>query len=78
LYAAIKKPREGKLKKVVSFVAVAALALSFSATANAAPKRGDGVVNAGATGGMHQPKKAIYQKRLRTICGSASKMSGRC
>jgi hypothetical protein len=28
--------------------------------------------------GMHQPKKAVYQKRLRTICGARSKMSGAC
>jgi hypothetical protein len=64
------------LKKVLSVIAIAALALSFSITANAATKKGDGVTAAGV--GMHQPKKAVYQKRLRTICGARSKMSGAC
>jgi hypothetical protein len=66
------------LNKVLSVVAIAALALAFSATANAATKKGDGVANAGPMNGMHQPKKAVYQKRLRTICGPRSKMSGAC
>jgi hypothetical protein len=39
-------------------------------------KKGDGVTAAGV--GMHQPKKAVHQKRLRTICGARSKMSGAC
>jgi hypothetical protein len=55
------------LKKTLSVIAIAILALSFSISANAVTKKGDGVTAAGV--GMHQPKKAVYQKRLRTICG---------
>ncbi|HET7122904.1 MAG TPA: hypothetical protein VFI51_02220 [Bradyrhizobium sp.] len=64
------------MKKTLSVIAIAILALSFSISANAVTKKGDGVTAAGV--GMHQPKKAVYQKRLRTICGARSKMSGAC
>jgi len=74
---ASEKPWEDQLNKALSVVAIA-LALAFSLTANAATKKGDGAANAGATAGMHQPKKVAHQKRLRTICGSSSKMSGSC
>ena len=67
------------MNKVLSLFAVAALALSFSAAVNAAPrKKADGTAGPAATARMHQPKKVVPQKGLRTNCGGASKMSGRC
>jgi hypothetical protein len=65
------------LSKVLSFVAITLLALSFSSAADAATKKkADGAV--AAAPGMHQPKKAVVQTRMRTICGSHAKMTGRC
>jgi hypothetical protein len=70
---------EDHLKKVLSLLAMAAVALSFPAAVNAATKKkGDGAANPAATAGMNQPKKVLPQKGLRTNCGGANKMSGRC
>ncbi|HEV7603005.1 MAG TPA: hypothetical protein VGO49_22445 [Bradyrhizobium sp.] len=67
------------MSKLLSFVAVAALALSFSsgAKAQAAPSRG------AAKAGVHQhhhwqPRKHTYGKRMRAHWGASCKMSGSC
>jgi hypothetical protein len=77
LYVTPKNLWEDHLSKVLSLAAIALLALSFSTAANAVTKKkADGAV--AAAPGMHQPKNAVYQKRMRTICGSHAKMTGRC
>jgi hypothetical protein len=48
------------LKKTLSVIAIAILALSFSISANAVTKKGDGVTAAGV--GMHQPKKSCLSE----------------
>jgi hypothetical protein len=64
------------LNKVLSLFAVAAFALSFSTAVDAATKKkGELAANPAATAGMHQPKKVVPQKSLRTNCGGANKMT---
>jgi hypothetical protein len=64
------------MKQFISIIIVAAIAASFPSTINAAPKKKAGAETVAAD--VKQPKKSIYQKRQRTICGPGSKMSGAC
>jgi hypothetical protein len=74
---ATNKTWERKLSKLLSFVAVAALALSFSSGAKAQSAPSPGVTNA-----VHhhhwQPRKHTYGKRMRAHWGARCKMSGSC
>src|SRR5947209_2273130 len=60
------KTWERKLTKLLSFIAVAALALSFSSGAKAQAPSGAGAAKAAPQQSHHwQPKKHYYGKRLR-------------
>jgi hypothetical protein len=73
------KTWERKLTKLLSFVAVAALALSFSSGAKAQAVSGTAAAKAAPQQSHHwQPKKHYYGKRLRARWGSGCKMSGSC
>jgi hypothetical protein len=72
------KTWEGKLTKLLSFVAVAALALSFSSGAKAQTASGTAAAKATPQHHHWQPKKHYYGKRLRARWGSGCKMSGSC
>jgi ABC-type glycerol-3-phosphate transport system substrate-binding protein len=78
LYARSTKTWERKLSKLLSFVAVAALALSFSSGANAQAAPGTGVAKTGVHHHHWQPKKHHYGKRMRAHWGASCKMSGSC
>jgi hypothetical protein len=74
-----QKRGEEKLSKLLSFVAVAALALSFSSGAKAHAASGDGVAKSGALHHHHwQPRKHHYGKRMRAHWGARCKMTGSC
>jgi hypothetical protein len=67
------------MKIVLSFIAVAALAISVSSTARAAMPDGVRMANAQTQHHRHwHPKKAHYGKRMRAHFGSGCKMSGSC
>jgi phosphate-selective porin len=60
----------------LSFIAIAALALSVSSAVEAATAKSGGMANTGTA--IHQPKKATYGKKMRAHWGSGCKMSGTC
>jgi hypothetical protein len=71
--------REEAMKALLSFVAVAALALSFSSPARAQAAPGAGVAKTGAVHHHYwQPSKHTYGKRMRAHWGARCKMSGSC
>ena len=67
------------MKVLLSFVAVAALAISVSSTVKAA-SADDGICMANAQLRHHhwQPRKHHYGKRMRAHWGPRCKMSGSC
>jgi hypothetical protein len=79
LYTVILKTAGRKgMKTVLSFVAVAALAISVSSTARAAIPDGVRMANAQMHHHHWAPKKAHYGKRMRSNFSARCKMSGRC
>ena len=70
---------EEAMKAILSFVAVAALAISVSSTA-AKAATADGVRMAQAQGHHHywSPRKHTYGKRMRAHWGARCKMTGSC
>ena len=63
------------MKTLISMIAAAALAVSFSLPAKAQSNSG---VTKPTTAPTSQIKKASYGKKMRHNCGSSSKMSGAC
>jgi hypothetical protein len=80
IVCATNKTWERKLTKLLSFVAVAALALSFSSGAKAQAAPGTGVARTATVHHQHhwQPRKHHYGKRMRAHWGASCKMSGSC
>ena len=79
LYARPTQTWERKLSKLLSFVAAAALALSFSSGAKAQAAPAAGAAKAGVAHHNHwQPRKHYYGKRMRARWGAGCKMSGSC
>ena len=67
------------MSKLLSFVAVALLALSFSSGGKAQAAPSYGLANAGLYYHHHwQPRKHTYGKRMRAHWGAGCKMSGSC
>jgi hypothetical protein len=67
------------MKAVLSFVAVAALAISVSSGVKAQSAPGNGAAKAGMHHHHHwQPRKHTYGKRMRAHTGAHCKMTGSC
>jgi hypothetical protein len=68
------------MKTILSFVAVAALAISASSTVKAQSAPSNGAAKAGVQHHHHhwQPRKHHYGKRMRAHWGASCKMSGSC
>jgi hypothetical protein len=68
------------MKTLLSFIAVAALAISVSSPVKAQAAPGSGVAKAGVQHHHHywQPRKHHYGKRMRAHWGASCKMSGSC
>ena len=68
------------MKALLSFVAVAALAILVSSPAKAQAAPGHGLAKAGVLHHHHywKPRKHHYGKRMRAHWGAGCKMSGSC
>jgi hypothetical protein len=67
------------MKTLLSFVAVAALAISVPSAGKAAGAEGVRMARAEVQHHHHwKPRKATYGKRMRTNFGARCKMSGSC
>ena len=64
------------MQKILSFIAVVALAFSFATAASAANTKKQGATTTSV--GTYQPKKMTYGKGMQAHWGPGCKMSGSC